>query len=68
MPVWKYRSIEDVPPPPSHPPGDPRNFADAIEISGLCFGLRPWRFPPRVHKNRSQEEANRRRRDWERDS
>jgi hypothetical protein len=38
MPVTKYRSISDVPPPPAHAtPGE--NLRLACELSDLCFAL-----------------------------
>lgn len=57
MPVFKYRTVEDMPA-PWRTPGDPGLYR-AIERA-WDFGQR-WirpRFPPGVHKRRSIEEMN----------
>jgi hypothetical protein len=65
MPVRKYRSIEDVPPPPALPPLDPNNLRSALSLMEVAYRMFPWRFLPGVHKYRSIEEANARRDEWE---
>ena len=65
MPVCKFRSVVDMPPPPPLPPLDPRNLKLACDLSELAARLQPRRFPPGVHKHRSLDEADRLRRSWE---
>jgi hypothetical protein len=65
MPLRKYRTVEEIPRPAPLPPGDPENLRAAIELSQVCWGLRPWAFPPGVHKFRSVEEAQRKRIEWD---
>jgi hypothetical protein len=65
MPVWKFRSIEEMPPPPALPPLDPNNLRSALSLMEVAYRLCPWRFPSGVHKFRSIEEANARRDEWE---
>jgi hypothetical protein len=66
MGIRKFRSVAEMPGPPPRPPLDPENLRLACELSRLAFALRPWRYPPGVHKYRSIEEANRARETWER--
>ena len=58
MPVRKFRSVEDMPGPARHLPGDPALYRT---IAGVwTFGARanPRRFPPGVHRYRSIDEMN----------
>ncbi len=66
MPIHKYRSVEDMPDLffRSGSPAD--NLKAAFELSAICHRLRPWRYPPGVHKFRSVDEAHRQRVAWER--
>ena len=64
MPVRKFRSIEEMPPPPCRTPGDPaleRAIAfvltSAARMSRLCF-------PPGVHKHRSIAEMDMTQEQW----
>ena len=63
MPIRKFRSAADIPPPP-HAPLDPENFGRALALSQVAYRLRPWRFPPGVHKHRSVEEMHRQTEAW----
>lgn len=64
MPVRKFRSVAEMPPPPPLPPLDPRNLELACSLSVTAARLHPLRFPPGVHKHRSIAEAQRLRRSW----
>jgi hypothetical protein len=64
MPVRKFRSVAEIPPPPPLPPLDPRNLKLACDLSTTASRLRPLRFPAGVHKHRSLDEALRQRRTW----
>jgi hypothetical protein len=65
MPVWKFRSVEEMPGPPALPPLDPNNLRSALSLMEVAFRMCPWHFPSGVHKFRSIEEANARRHEWE---
>lgn len=66
MPIQKFRSVADVPPPPRRTPGDPalyRAIAGAWELSRR---LRPERrFPAGIHRHKSIESMNRQREAWD---
>lgn len=64
MPLFKRRSVEDLPPAPELAQGDPNNLRVAIELSRTCYRLRPWRLKPGLHKYRSAEEAHRQQQAW----
>ena len=68
MPVFKYRSIEEVPEPALGTPLDPRNLRLACELSVVAARLAPRRFPPGVHRYRSVAAASEKRESWERSS
>jgi len=57
MPVRKFRSVVEMPPPPPLPPLDPRNHTLACDLSTTAARLRPLRFPAGVRKHRSLTEA-----------
>jgi hypothetical protein len=65
MPLRKYRSVEEMEPPPWREPLDPGNLRLACDLSALATRLRPRRFPRGLHRYRSVEEAGRRRAEWE---
>jgi hypothetical protein len=65
VPIQKYRSVEDVPPPPGREPLDPGNLRMACDLSRLAARLRPRRVPGGVHKYRSVDEASQERARWE---
>ncbi len=66
MPVRKYRSVTEMPDARPLRPLDPENLRIACELTELTFALHPWRFEPGVRKYHSTEEADRHRREWER--
>ena len=66
MPVRKYRSVAEMPDTRPLRPLDPENLRIACELTELTFALHPWKFEPGVRKYRSAEEADRHRREWER--
>jgi hypothetical protein len=63
MPVFRHRSVEEMRA-LRRKPLDPENLSVAFSLAATAYWLRSWRFPPGVHKNRSIEEANRRRGEW----
>jgi hypothetical protein len=65
VPVARFHSVADMPPPPPRAPGDPDNLRAALELSNLCRGLRPWHFPPGVHRHRSIDELAAARAAWD---
>lgn len=67
MPITKYRSVEDLQPLLPREPGDPKNLEVALELSALCYGLRPWHFEPGLHKYRSVAEASAQQEAWARE-
>jgi hypothetical protein len=58
MPVYKYRSIEDMPDTPWYEPGDPRLFEALVRLAELSQRLHPRRHRPGVMKFRSIEEMS----------
>jgi len=57
MGVRKFRSVEEMPPPPLRPPLDPENLRLALGLASLAHGLSPVRIQPGVRKFRSWNEA-----------
>lgn len=57
MPVYKYRSVEDVEP-LTGTPLDPDNLRRVIEWSAFCRRLHPTSRQPGVFRYRSLEEAD----------
>ncbi len=68
MPVRKFRSIEEMDAATSRSALDPGNLRLAMSLTATAYRLRPWRFPPGVHKHHSIEEANRLREQWSREA
>jgi hypothetical protein len=62
MPIKKFRSVVDMPPP--LPPPPEARWRRITELWALSSRLHRTRFPAGVHKNRTIEEANRRRAAW----
>lgn len=65
MPIRKFHTAEEIPTPPPLRPLDPDNLRVVMELCRFVYRLRPWRFPPGVHKSRSLEAANRQRAAWD---
>ncbi len=61
MPVFKYRSIADMPGPPALPPLHPANLRRALDLTGLGARLLPLDYVPGVRKFGSFDEALRHR-------
>jgi hypothetical protein len=64
MPIRRFRDAADMPGPPRHDPSDPALWSRIAGWMALSKRLSPRSFPPGVFKNRTMEEANRRREDW----
>jgi hypothetical protein len=64
MPVRKFRSAAEMPPPPQFKPLDPKNLKRACDLSITSARLKPMRFPPGVYKHRSLSDAWRLRKSW----
>jgi hypothetical protein len=64
MPVWKFRSIEEMPGESWRTPGDPRLYEALAQLSRLSQRLRPRRFPTGVYKFQTMDEMNRHRDAW----
>jgi hypothetical protein len=66
MPIQKFRSVADMPPPPRKHPGDPALYRAMAGLWELGRRLRPpRRFPAGVHRHRSIESMNQQRDDWD---
>jgi len=66
MPVFKYRSVEEIPDETWRTKGDP-DLARALDrLWTTSRRLRPRRFPPGVTRHRSIEDMNQQREDWDR--
>lgn len=65
MPVRRFRSVADMPPPPPYRPLDPDNLRTAFALIRFLHRLRPWRYQRGVRKFRSLEAANQARSEWE---
>ena len=66
MPVFKYRSIEDMPGELWRPPGDPELYRAIERLWAAGRRLRRHRFPPGVTKHRSIEAMNLQQEQWAR--
>ncbi len=67
MPLFKYHSLESMNANQRWGPRlDPENWRRAFSLTALAYGLRPWRFPPGVHKYRTIGEHNHKRDLWDR--
>jgi hypothetical protein len=58
MPVYKYRSIEEMDAHSWRTPGDPALYRAIAFTWELARRTNPRRFPPGVHKHRSIEAMN----------
>jgi hypothetical protein len=64
-PVRKFRSVEDMPPPPWYEPGDPTLLQALAVVLTTARGVVPHRvFPPGVYRHRTIESLNRQREEW----
>lgn len=64
MSVRRYRDVSEMPGPSKMDPEDPRLWARIGAWMALSKRLSPRRWPPGVYRNRTIEEANRRRESW----
>jgi hypothetical protein len=67
MPVYRFRSVEDMPGEMWRTPGDPELYRALARLWTASRRMRPRRFPPGVTKHRSIAEMNRQRDDWDRE-
>ncbi len=58
MPVTKFRSAAEVPPPPVRSPGSDELLRAIASTWASAAWTAPLRFPPGVHRHRTVEEAN----------
>lgn len=65
MPVYKHRSVAEMPGVRPLRPLDPDNLRVACDLTELNFALRPWKLDPGVRKFRSIQEAFVHRQAWE---
>jgi hypothetical protein len=68
MPVRTFRSVEEMPPPETFEPGDPRLLAQIKALFEASRRLAPTSRVPGVVKHRSIEELNRQTEAWEREA
>lgn len=66
MPVQRFRSVAEMPPPPPLPPLSAEALRHACDLMELAWRLHPVRLPPGVRRFHSLEEADRSRAEWER--
>ena len=66
MPIYKFRSVEDMPAPAWRTPGDPALYRALFNLSETIRRLHPRRFPAGVYKHRSIDEMNAQRDRWDR--
>jgi hypothetical protein len=64
MPVRRYRDVSEMPGPQRVDPKGPELWRHIAAWMALSSRLSGRRWPPGVYKNRSIEEANRRRDSW----
>ncbi len=64
MPVRKFRDVSEIPPPAKLDPVGPQLWERIADWMALSARLSPNRWPPGIYKNRTIEEANRRRQSW----
>jgi hypothetical protein len=67
MPVYKYRSIEEMPDTPWRTPGDPDLYRALASLSEMSRRLHRRRYPAGVYKHRSIEDMNAQRDRWDAD-
>lgn len=67
MPVFKYRSVEEMPSETWLTPGDPKLYRALRGLWRRSRMLAPRRFPSGVWKHRSMESMNHQREAWDTD-
>jgi len=67
MPVYRYRSVEEMPGETWRSPGDPALYRALARLWATSRRMRPRGFPPGVTKHRSIEDMNRQREEWNRE-
>ena len=65
MPVYKFRSVDEMPEPPWRTPGDPKLYRALARLSETSRRLRPRFFPHGVYRHRSLAEMNAQRDRWD---
>ena len=65
MPLYKFRSIEDMPDPAWRTAGDPDLFRILARLSNASRRMRPRQFPAGVYRHRSMEDMNLQRDRWD---
>ena len=65
MPVYKFRSVAEMPDPPWRLPGDAALYRSIGIVWTSSRAANPRRFPPGVHRYRSIEQMTRTRDEWE---
>ena len=68
MPIYKYRSIEEMPDTPWRAPGDPGLYRALATLAEMSHRLHPRRFPAGVYKHRSMADMNAQRDQWAADA
>ena len=64
MPIAKFRDVSEMPGPARIDPTGPHLWRKIAAWMGLSRRLAPRHWPPGVYKNRTMDEANRRRESW----
>jgi hypothetical protein len=59
MPVRKFRSVAEMPPPASYRPGDPRLYRAVEIVLDMARAFSPRRFEPGVERFRSFDDMDR---------
>ena len=58
MPVTRYRSVAEIPPPALREPGSDALIRAIAATWSRATWMAPLRFPPGIHRHRSIEELN----------
>lgn len=66
MPVFKFKTVEEMPGETWRTPGDPELYRTLAQLWSTCHRLRPRRFPLGVSRHRTIDEMNRQRDEWDR--
>ena len=68
MPIYKYRSVEEMPDTPWRVPGDPGLYRALAALAETSRRLHPRQFPAGVYKHRSMADMNAQRDQWDADA